>query len=252
MDGTLKLLDIVRIAGEIKLETGMTIGGIETFGIGGIDKQVVKEPLKEDCPYIPGSTLKGKMRSLVELADGKVKLSDGKPHSCTNPTCGVCAVFGCARAKDNEDAHRGPTRLIVHDAPLDVDAPEAKQFFQSTGRWVDLKTENTINRVTGTAEHPRTFERVPAGMTFKFAMSYRVFEMPDKDGNPDKGAFDLKNLGFIKLGLQLVANDYIGSSGSRGYGRISLHKVTVRATMGMVKLAETSWAFEPVETAPTP
>lgn len=220
-----RLLDIVQIEGSIVTETGLTIGGLDTFGIGGIDKQVVKDPLRQNAPYIPGSSLKGKLRSLLELATGRVD-NQGNPHSCTAATCGLCAVFGPHRAADRTP-ERGPTRLIVRDARLCTADEEAEEFFRATGRWVDLKTENVIDRLTGTAAHPRTFERVPAGMRFEFSMGYRVLDPGDG------GQFDLDNLALVRQGLDLLTRDYLGSSGSRGYGQISLVNVCAVSPAGL-------------------
>jgi len=230
-----RLLGIVKIRGLITTETGLTIGGLDTFGIGGIDKQVVKDPLRQNAPYIPGSSLKGKLRSLTEMA--RELCADGDPHSCADAACPVCAVFGAANAKHTQDCGRGPTRLIVRDARLCTQHAEAAEFFRSTGRWVDLKTENVIDRVSGTAKHPRTFERVPAGMQFRFAMSYRVFDM-DGDG----GQFDLSNLALIRDALAYLTSDYLGASGSRGYGQISLSEVSPTAPPGLT-LPDLDWAF---------
>lgn len=230
-----KLLGIVQIQGLITTETGLTIGGIDTFGIGGIDKQVVKDPLRQNAPYIPGSSLKGKLRSLTEMARGLC--SNGQPHTCDKEKCPVCAVFGAHEVKDTQKVERGPTRLIVRDARLCTEQPQVVEFFRSTGRWVDLKTENVIDRRSGAAKHPRTFERVPAGMQFHFRMSYRVFEMGE-----DAGQFDLKNLSLIRDGLAYLTADYLGGSGSRGYGQISLSDVTLAAPDGL-SLPALDWTF---------
>jgi len=254
----LRLVGTVSISGEIVVETGLTIGGTETFGIGGIDKQVVKDPLGGNRPYIPGSSLKGKMRSLLELVKYGVdigtkqvkgrQVSTGEIHSCTNPDCALCTVFGAHDTKDEEIAGRGPTRLVVRDAFLVVD-DQAQQFFDSTGRWVDLKTENYIDRLSGTAASPRTFERVPPAMMFRLDMIYRVFARTDENGGND-GEADLAKLSLVREGLELLASDYLGSSGSRGYGRISFRNVRLAVSSGCIELADTEWTFstdEPVE-----
>lgn len=56
------------ISGILECVTGTRIGGTqEKFEIGGIDNPVIKDPLT-DLPYIPGSSLKGKLRHLLEWA----------------------------------------------------------------------------------------------------------------------------------------------------------------------------------------
>ena len=55
------------IQGKIKVLTGLHIGGPTTgLNIGGVDNIVIKDA--KGKPYIPGSSLKGKMRSLLEYS----------------------------------------------------------------------------------------------------------------------------------------------------------------------------------------
>ena len=62
----MRLKEIKSIKGKIVLKTGLHIGaGSDEIHIGGIDTPVVKDPLK-GWPYIPGSSLKGKIRTLLE------------------------------------------------------------------------------------------------------------------------------------------------------------------------------------------
>lgn len=57
-----KLVEIYKISGQIKLETGLHIGGDEgVIEIGGNDNPIVRD-ISTGNPYIPGSSLKGKMR----------------------------------------------------------------------------------------------------------------------------------------------------------------------------------------------
>lgn len=245
---TLRLLDTIQISGHIVVLTGLTIGGTDTFGIGGIDKQVVKDPLRGNRPYIPGSSLKGKMRSLVELSRGMVTISEnrgtfsGEVHHCAQPDCPVCTVFGGHDSREDARAGRGPTRLVVRDAFLLPDSA-AEDFFRATGRWVDLKTENVIDRLQGTAKHPRTFERVPPGMMFDLDMVYRVFAR-ERDGKCDDGKRDLANLDLVREGLWLLVNDYLGASGSRGYGRICIHDVKLTPVAGEITLEPDATTWE--------
>jgi CRISPR-associated protein Csm3 len=69
MTGTIlqkKLLGKLYITSTIEVETGLHISGGEgKLDIGGIDKLVVRDPISEH-PYIPGSSIKGKLRSILE------------------------------------------------------------------------------------------------------------------------------------------------------------------------------------------
>ncbi len=61
-----QLLGKLYIKSTIDVKTGLHIGGGEgKLDIGGIDKLVVRNPIDEH-PYIPGSSLKGKLRSILE------------------------------------------------------------------------------------------------------------------------------------------------------------------------------------------
>ncbi|NCC71344.1 hypothetical protein EOM09_07225, partial [bacterium] len=57
------------LKGEIILRTGLHIGGISGTKIGGVDSPVIKDPV--GMPYIPGSSLKGKFRSIKYLLDNQ-------------------------------------------------------------------------------------------------------------------------------------------------------------------------------------
>ncbi|MFN4227892.1 MAG: type III-A CRISPR-associated RAMP protein Csm3, partial [Candidatus Ratteibacteria bacterium] len=84
------------IKGFIEVKTGLRIGGTTTgLKIGGLDQPVIKDPLGR--PYIPGSSLKGKLRSLIEKKEN-VKLNEKGTHECTEEEsykkCPVCRIWG--------------------------------------------------------------------------------------------------------------------------------------------------------------
>lgn len=240
----IKLLDCIHLTGIIVCKTGLAIGAGEGFGIGEISRFVVKDSFRDNLPYIPGSSLKGKMRHLFELKylvgiddpDKRERYfldKDGNPHSCDMADCPICIIFGPGKPEDNKNRHRGPTRLIVRDAPLDNE-DQIKDFGERTGSFTEVKAENVINRLDGTAM-PRWFERVPAGMQFKLDMVYRIFDLNGYKENPDEieesdaennkdiirtAEQDREDFKYVLQALSLVQQDYLGSSGSRGYGRV--------------------------------
>lgn len=199
---TIKLIKKVIYKGTIVLKTGLHIGGTNAaLNIGGPDKFVVRNPLT-NIPYIPGSSLKGKMRSLVEIANGES--NNGKPSN--NPNSRAGALFGVAG--DNESSH--PSRLIVRDASLDVSDPH---LFDNTDLpFTESKTEVSIDRITAKA-NPRTFERVPAGAKFNFEMILNVFE----------GENEAQLKATLKQAFKLLQDDYLGGQGSRGYGQVEIN-----------------------------
>lgn len=199
---TIKLAKKIIYTGTITLKTGLHIGGTNAaLNIGGPDKFVVRNPIS-NIPYIPGSSLKGKMRALVEIAKGCVS-SDGKASDNPNSVSGE--LFGVATGKDNNR----PSRLIVRDAELDLSKPE--MFDNTDLPYTESKTEVAIDRVTAKA-NPRTFERVPAGAQFKLNMVLNIFEGENEQRLKDT----------LKLALRLLQDDYLGGHGSRGYGQVEI------------------------------
>ncbi len=214
----LSLLGYCRIEGSIRCLTGLHIGGSsETIEIGGMDNPVIKHPLTKE-PYIPGSSLKGKMRSLLELKLDKVD-REGKPHQCSAPDCPICRIFGSSAG---EGSTYGPGRLIVHDAQLERINGQLEQDLTQT----EVKWENTINRISSRA-NPRPMERVPSGAVFSFQMDYRVFDVEHDNGEVDKKLFD-----HVLQGMKLVQMDTLGGSGSRGYGKVKFENIMVTYSDG--------------------
>lgn len=200
----------IKIKGKILAKTGLHIGASKEVGeIGGLDMPVIRDPIT-DFPYIPGSSLKGKMRSLFErfmMKEGTLKLEsigEAKIHVCNNPDCKICRLFGSSTRDSNI-----PSRLIVRDSFLTADSKKKLENIESPLRYTELKWENVINRITSEA-NPRQIERVPAGTEFEFEIIYNI---ENKNHLKD----DLEDL---FLSMKLLEDDYLGGHGSRGYGQI--------------------------------
>jgi CRISPR-associated protein Csm3 len=215
----MRLNGIKEIKGIMKLKTGTRVGGsTENIEIGGNDNPVIRNPYTGEV-YIPGSSIKGKMRSTMEWLEGKVK-SDGKVHSCSSPECSICRTFGRG-AEDSKKAKSGPTRLIIRDAYLtETSKRELTNLKARTGMDTEMKYENNINRLSSEAS-PRNLERVPAGMEFEFNMSYKVFDLED-------GVDEEKDFKTIVLkGLKALLLEGIGGGVSRGNGQIEFVSLMV-------------------------
>ncbi len=213
----MKLKAVKKVTGKIVLRTGLHIGaGSDEIHIGGIDNPVIKDPLTGK-PYIPGSSLKGKVRTLLEWATGRVK-SDGKPWATEDDEDPIARIFGNGENKEN--FRGGPTRVSFSDCFMDEE--KAKEMIEK-GALTDEKIEVTIDRVKGTVGVGglRRMERVPAGAVFNFEITYRVYDMGD-EGEKDKENFEL-----LLKGLKLLEYDALGGSGSRGYGRIKFENVRI-------------------------
>ena len=223
----MKLEKVKTIKGQIRVLTGLHIGGSnDNIQIGGLDNPIIKDPLPEsNAPYIPGSSLKGKLRSLIEIKEGKY-VKDGRdkgnPCNCGKRECVVCAVFGVSAIK-NRSEDLGPTRIIVRDAPLserEIEKPDGsktswKQLFKEGELPLEIKYENMINRITGEA-NPRPLERVPAGVEFDFNISFKVFE------NDPPSYFET-----LKKAMYLLESDALGGSGSRGCGQVEFVNIRI-------------------------
>lgn len=197
----MKLINTKKIAGTIEVKTGLHIGGAKnTMDIGGLDSPVIKTPT--GVPYIPGSSLKGKIRSLLALKEGSL---DFKDESTV-----MHKMFGYVGDKE-QDAKLA--RVIFRDAYLDNEEFD-KMFSDAVLEtpYTEAKYENTIDRTTGKAggAGPRQIERVPVGAQFNFEIIINQFEGDDFEEMVNK----------LKEGIELLENNYLGGSGTRGYGKV--------------------------------
>ena len=190
-----QLVKKILVSTKLTVVTGLHIGGSkDSVEIGGIDNPVIKVATRKNQPYIPGSSLKGKMRCLLEQVNGATAV--GKSETVNN-------LFGYA-------SNNQPSKLIVRDAYLTADSVEKLVAASLDMPYTENKYENTIDRVKGKAEHPRQSERVPAGAEFDVEMVINVWDNDNAD--------ELKQL--LQQGIALIENDYLGGSGSRGYGQV--------------------------------
>ncbi|MDR3049650.1 MAG: type III-A CRISPR-associated RAMP protein Csm3 [Elusimicrobiota bacterium] len=216
----MKLNTIKQLTGTICLKTGLHIGsGDVEMHIGGIDSQVVKHP-QTLLPYIPGSSLKGKIRSLLELYLGLINFTEGKvfqskflkdvPEKDKNTAILLLRLFGDS-ADNEKDNTIGSTRLSFSDCFV---SEKTKDFVLS-----EVKAEVSIDRKTSEASSggPRFIERVPQGVQFDFSISIKDFEGDDWE----------KSKEIILKGLKLLELDSLGGSGSRGYGRVEFKNLKI-------------------------
>ena len=214
----MKLVAIKEIRGKIVLLSGLHIGGGDAeMHIGGTDNPVIRHPHTNE-PYIPGSSLKGKVRSLLELKSGLMTITEGSPLQAghlrkmpsdkKNEAEQILKIFGSSGSDKENVSALGPTRVSFSDCPLN-DAWRQKAKSERLS-FFEVKSENAINRISGTAQNPRFTERVPAGAEFDFAVSLKIL------GEDEENLFEC-----LLMGLKLLELDALGGSGSRGYGRIT-------------------------------
>ena len=212
----MQLQNIQILTADLILESGLHIGaGDSEIHIGGIDNSVVKHPITGE-PYIPGSSLKGKIRSLLEWKSGAVQEDplgkteyDRSAGAQQTAVKHILQLFGISGDTQDEEFQKeiGHTRLAFWDCPLDE--TYAKEQRDNDRLYTEAKSENRINRISGTAEHPRQTERVPAGAKFRFKLTLKQY-----DGDDDA------LLHTLLTGLKLLEWDSLGGSGSRGYGKV--------------------------------
>jgi len=216
----MQLIEIKEIKGRIILKSGLHIGaGDMEMQIGGTDNPVVKHPHTHE-PYIPGSSIKGKVRSLLEMKSGLMVKTDGHPLQAKDlkllkdfqkTECEkILKIFGSSGADAEEISELGPTRVSFADCPLNEEC--RKEIRGKRLVLTEVKSENSINRIRGTAENPRFTERVPANIVFDFSVSLKML------GPNERDLFD-----YLLQGLKLLEMDALGGSGSRGYGKIKFH-----------------------------
>ena len=185
----------------LHLISGLHIGGNgDNVEIGGIDNPVIRNSIDRK-PYIPGSSLKGKMRCLLEQIYGSPKVGGNEK---------INNLFGFS--EDNK-----PSKIIVRDAFLTEESVKELEDRQDNldAPFTEGKCENVIDRIKGTAKDPRQTERIPAGVSFDVEFILNIWDDDD----------DQEMLGLLKEGIKALENDYLGGSGSRGYGQVKFDEL---------------------------
>lgn len=243
----MKLIKILEITAELELKTGLRIGGGDAdMQIGGVDSPVVKHPITL-LPYIPGSSIKGKIRSLLEWRSGAI----GKPDFKGNPMTGPLSHRSLEKGDKNEEAIKRILWLFgvsadKYDPKTGTDYDKSVRLSRlsfsdslMTQEWQDkieenrwaiteIKNENSINRMTSVASSPRQIERVPAGTKFDFKVTMRLFDNDNEDAFIDT----------VLSGLALLELDNLGGYGSRGYGKVMFNKLEIDGKPQQEKLTQ--------------
>jgi CRISPR-associated protein Csm3 len=218
------------VEAELHCETGLHIGaGKGSLEIGGADNPVVKDAFGR--PYVPGSSVRGRLRSLLEQANGYTKPSEltwlsrrrgqeVRIHQSDAPNDEICLLFG--RSPGRAERVEGdalnmkqvtPARLAIYDAPLELESitPQMREYLDD--ELTEVKSESAIDRITAQSAS-RTLERVPAGASFRLRAVMDVLCEEDKE-----------LLAELLKGLRLLEDDTLGGGGSRGSGRVSFRNL---------------------------
>lgn len=217
-----QLIKKIIVKGRIAAVNGLHIGGSNmNLQIGGVDTEIVKTAIEGE-PYIPGSSLKGKIRSLLEMSLGEIGPSQGRMiQNGPSKNGKVARLFGQTEdrqsKKEAQNMPNVPSRLIFRDCFI-VNPEIFEEARNLDLQYTEVKTEIVLDRITASAT-PRQIERVPARVQFGFEVVLNVFQ-----GN--KEFEELPEEEAVKMlfaGMQLLQEDYLGGSGSRGSGQIRFH-----------------------------
>lgn len=235
----------IKITGLLETLTGLHIGGTETgLSIGGADSPVIRNGL-DGYPYIPGSSLKGKMRCMLEriyTPGDLVKVGNARVYKCDSleryQNSAVHNLFGVTPEEiaklsknqgDETTAEALPTRLLFRDAMMSPESAEALERSLYTDMpLTQVKTEVVLDRITSAAT-PRQIERVPAGVDFHYEIIFNLYQEKD-----------LEWLATLQEGMDLLEEDSLGGQGSRGYGKVrfATREVEVKGLGDHTDLAE--------------
>ncbi|MGB9800266.1 MAG: type III-A CRISPR-associated RAMP protein Csm3 [Thermanaerothrix sp.] len=221
---------------KITCVTGLHIGGSSIgMEIGGVDNPVIKDPLT-DQPYIPGSSLKGKLRSLAEWYYGLIekhpKHKSYQAYDCSELADDpekippeqrtkwqsafiVGRLFGAANDDKKVREVTGPSRLTIRDAFLTEESKTLLQQVLGEGVFTEVKTENALDRITSEA-NPRPVERVPAGSEFNLTMILDIYDPQD-----------LELFKALFTSMALLEQSSLGGGGSRGSGEIKFEELKI-------------------------
>jgi len=224
---TLKLIGKLIIEGELHCETGLHIGaGKGSLEIGGADNPVIKDSFGR--PYVPGSSLRGRIRALLEHSQGLVtpeeliylsrrRGQEVRIHQSDRPDDEICLLFGRSPSRVDRVAGEAldsnaatPARLTVYDAPLVMDSITQQMREALDDELTEVKSESAIDRITSQVSS-RTLERIPAGARFQLRIVLDILCDEDKP-----------LLARLAEGLRLLEDDTLGGGGSRGSGRVRL------------------------------
>lgn len=197
----------LEISGVIESLTGLHIGGGSQFAaIGAVDSVVIKD-IQDDLPMIPGSSLKGKLRSLLskQLSFGNLP----KEHNKDDDR--IKRLFGHAESKN-------PKTSRIYFSDIFMSEESREELENSDMDATEIKFENTITRSTGVA-NPRQIERAIKGISYNMSLIYNI-------ENESEIEEDFK---LLKMAFKLLKYDYLGANGSRGYGRVDIKDLDVKA-----------------------
>ena len=183
---------------DLTVLTGLHIGSSDAYSaIGTVDSPVIKSS-KDGKPIIPGSSLKGKLRSLIAAVED----TSEEFKSVNTDKAFIKDMFGSSSPIK-------PARLQFSDAYVCDKTIKLSNL-------TEVKFENTINRGNCMA-NPRQIERVVPGIKFETVIVYNIEENSEVK----------RDMEMLAKGFKLLQLDYLGGHGSRGSGRVSFNNFNI-------------------------
>ena len=200
----------VKISGVLETVTGLHIGGSSAFSaIGAVDSPVIRDA-RTNMPMIPGSSLKGKLRTLLAK-----KYNQTVAKTPDDDAVCLTSLFGSAKKGQVKTS-----KILFND--MFLENMDELKYAGLTGA-TEVKFENSIQRTTAVA-NPRQIERVVMGAKFPMQLIFEVTIVSEL----------VHDFEILKDGFQLLEYDYLGGSGSRGYGRVKIMDIHVEPVIGEV------------------
>lgn len=213
-----RLLKHAELSGTLIARTGLRIGaGGSSLEIGGLDNPILRDPVTR-LPYIPGSSIKGKLRSLLEVSRYRLEgftepLATSGPCGCG--ACVACWLFGCGDVRNTTE----PSRLIFRDCAFLAESVERLEPLLSEGTFYsEVKAEVTMDRASGKVGQagPRSMDRIVAGTKLGFRVTVRVL----------KGDDEAQMQKALRHALTMLEAEGLGGSVTRGYGEVQFEGLT--------------------------
>ncbi|MFN8784618.1 MAG: type III-A CRISPR-associated RAMP protein Csm3 [Pseudanabaena sp.] len=254
------LLGKLRLTSNLRIVTGLHIGaGGENLDIGGLDKSVMRDPLTKH-PYLPGSSIKGKMRSILERFLNKpVNRAGGSGtfryesddlesgYSINDIEFQGASICEVSRVFGSTGTNCWLPESIVRSQGLETAGKEEKTFkgvkhLKAKGRnaparlivrdcHLNLDSAKLLKSIdTGLYMTEWKFEngmdRITAAANPRQlervpAGAIFEFELVYTVENPEQAVKDLQNLAIALASLE---DDALGGHGSRGYGKVAFEE----------------------------
>lgn len=253
------LLGKLRLTSTLVVETGLHIGGGgENLDIGGLDKSVIRDPITQQ-PYLPGSSIKGKLRSTLErllkkplnrpggsgtyryesddLEDGYTEIANGQYVAFQGAaTCPLSRVFGSTGGSKCCLKPEVVTRENLDNRGSATINNEA--YVKTKGR--NAPARLMVRDAHLLPESVKQLEKIDTGLYMTEWKFENGLDRVTAAANPrqlervpagakfhfemvytvENEAQAVEDLKNLAIALAILEDDALGGHGSRGYGKV--------------------------------